>query len=333
MTTTSTVRRPVDVAPTSELGSFELVRRLPVTTWSLRPNANIPHAVPTRESEQAHRSLGLLAGWFEATPWSQPVQATLASRFDTTALQIPLRTTTAWLGVASDFSAVATVPPPPAWLPSVMANWERAIASAADRPLESASWTLWLFATTQPYGSHSEAVATSHAARLVAKGFGLTQPLVTGSPTNNQSRSTAQRLIASAVDTASYGRWHSAWLSSLADDARTTLDCFRSIASERDRLVQIAAQMRAPRHCVLLAESLIARPRTTVADAATRMELTFRAAQAIVDKFVADGLLRETTGRRRDRIYQCDPIASLHARVTAGAVPAASPASPPDRHP
>ena len=70
--------------------------------------------------------------------------------------------------------------------------------------------------------------------------------------------------------------------------------------------MEAAAEMRAPKNCIALAESLIAKPQTNVADAAIRMDITFRAAQAIVDKFVSQKILREITGRQRDRIFQCD---------------------------
>ena len=78
--------------------------------------------------------------------------------------------------------------------------------------------------------------------------------------------------------------------------------------------LEAAAAMRAPRHPAMLAHAFVARPRMTMQDAARAMGISFRAAQAVMAKFLESGLVREDTGRRRDRIYVC-------ARVTFGELP------------
>ncbi len=312
---TTTTTRAAIAAPHSELGSFEVVRRLPVTTWALRPHGHVPATEPCNETAAAMHALGTLAGWLEATPWSTSVQQELSARHANPTGVSP-RITTAWLGIPPDQQdRFATVPPPPSWLTSILRGWESATAAHTASPLESASWTLWLFVTTQAYGPASEMLGSAHAAQLVARGFGLPTPLVSGWPTTDSARTILQRHLANALDAERYSRWHRAWLTQLAIEANVLLQAFRGLAVERARLIEAASSMRAPRHCVLLAESLVAKPRTSVAEAATRMDLTFRAAQAIVDKFVSDQLLRETTGRKRDRLYQCDAIAAIHNSV------------------
>ena len=259
------------------------------------------------------RALGHLAGWIEATAWSSPACAAMAARY-TLASSPPLRTTTAWLGASGDaHTRVATVPPPPQWLPSIHRAWEDGIASNTSDPLAGAAWTAWLFALVQPYGTASESVGHAHAASLMARATGLDFPLVAGVSATPQRRVTMQRSLACAVDLDSYHSWRAQWLAEVEDEASRRLVCLRALATERSRITGFAAAMRAPKHCVALAESLVANPRTTVADAAARMGLTFRAAQAIIDKFVSNEILRETTGRKRDRVYQCDAIAQLLA--------------------
>jgi predicted transcriptional regulator len=58
----------------------------------------------------------------------------------------------------------------------------------------------------------------------------------------------------------------------------------------------------------MLAHSFVMRPRMTMQEAARAMGISFRAAQAVMDKFLESGLVREDTGRRRDRIYVCDNV-------------------------
>ncbi len=103
-----------------------------------------------------------------------------------------------------------------------------------------------------------------------------------------------------------FSLWHNAWLLEVAAESDRLITALVRAKKERVRLLEAAAEMRAPKNCIALAESFIARPQTNVAEAAIRMDITFRAAQAIVDKFVSQKILREITGRQRDRIFQCD---------------------------
>ena len=312
--TQSLAARANDHIPTSELGTFEIVRRLPVTTWSLRPNSSVPKIAPTIETALALHSLGRLAGWLEAVDWSTTIQARLAARYAFVQTAASPRITTAWLGIASDArDGIASVPPPPSWLPSILKSWNDAVDFSvvatnerADFALRAASWTIWLFGITQPYANDSDNIAHAHAARLVSVGVGLPATLVAGQASTNTQRTTLARALANALTAEKFSIWHKAWLLEVAAESDRLIAALARSKGERVQLLEAAAKMRAPKNCIALAESFIARPQTNVAEAAVRMDITFRAAQAIVDKFVSQKILREITGRQRDRIFQCD---------------------------
>ena len=313
-TTQSLSARANDVVPTSELGSFEIVRRLPVTTWSLRPKPFVPAIATTNESALALHSLGRLAGWLEAGDWSATIQARLAVRYAFPQTIASPRITTAWLGIASDArDGIASVPPPPSWLPSILKSWNDAVDFSvvatnerADFALRAASWTIWLFGITQPYANDSDNIAHAHAARLISIGARLPATLVSGQASTDAQRTILARTLANALTAEKFSLWHNAWLLEVAAESDRLIFALARAKKERTRLLEAAAEMRAPKNCIALAESLIAKPQTNVADAAVRMDITFRAAQAIVDKFVSQKILREITGRQRDRIFQCD---------------------------
>lgn len=121
-------------------------------------------------------------------------------------------------------------------------------------------------------------------------------------------RATQERSLASALTSEQFAACHRTWMTEVAAESERMINALSRMKHRRAQLVAAASSMRAPKHCVTLAESLVAKPITNVADAALRMDVTFRAAQAIVDKFVSEGILREITGRRRDRVFQCDPL-------------------------
>ncbi len=314
ISTQSLPARANDLAPTSELGTFEIVRRLPVTTWSLRPKTLVPAIQTTNESALALHSLGRLAGWLEAGDWSATIQARLAARYALPQVSPSPRITTAWLGIASDArDGIASVPPPPSWLPSMLKNWNDAVDFSsvklderADFALRAASWTIWLFGITQPYANTSENIAHAYAARLIAAGARLPVAIVAGQAATDAQRTTLARALANALTLDKFFVWHRAWLLEVTAEAERLITALGKVQRERIALLESAAAMRAPKNCIALAESLIGQPQTNVAEAAVQMGVTFRAAQAIVDKFVSQKILREITGRRRDRIFQCD---------------------------
>jgi Fic family protein len=57
-----------------------------------------------------------------------------------------------------------------------------------------------------------------------------------------------------------------------------------------------------------LADELFARPAISVGQAATALGVTVRAGQLSVDKLVDAGILRESTGRRRNRVFVAEEI-------------------------
>lgn len=312
--THSLAPRANDVAPASDLGAFEIVRRLPVTTWSLRPNPSLPAIGSSTEESSALLAVGRVAGWLRATSWSTQVQPRLALRYSLDPADPSPRTTSAWLGTATDVQgSAAIVPPPPSWLPSIIRGWSAGVAQPGELPAEisalrKASWTIWLHAMTQPYGNASDSVAHARAARMLADGCELPAPMLAGRAHTAVAANALSRAIADATTIAKFEKWHRAWSSELSREAQRLLAMLEHISGERERLLASAGGMRAPKNCVELALSLIASPQITVAQAAQRMDVTFRAAQAIVEKFVAEKFLREVTGRKRDRVYQCDAL-------------------------
>lgn len=306
--------RATDSAPTSELGTFEVVRRLPVTTWSLRPAPSPPLLASTPRESEALLAIGQLVGWLAAVPWSCDVQARFAARYSLPDPLPPVRNTSAWLGVSSDaHGGLAVVPPPPAWLASILKGWSESVFNdstdhSPTLSLRRASWTIWLFGLAQPYSNASSFIAHAHAARIIADATKLPVSLLAGSARSDERRTALSRSLANALDARHFEAWHYAWLEELTREARDVFDSLCRIALVREQLIAAAHEMRAPKNCLELAHSLVASPRLSVAEAAQRMDITFRAAQAIVDKFVAEGFLRETTGRKRDRIYLCDAL-------------------------
>ena len=122
------VPRSSDRKPTSDLGSFEIVRRLQVTTWALRPHMDVPQIEPCHETAHALLSVGRIAGWIDAVEWRAAAKERLLLRYSLSEPKPSIRTTQAWLGAATGGErGIAHVPAPAAWLATIMPQWEQAI--------------------------------------------------------------------------------------------------------------------------------------------------------------------------------------------------------------
>jgi len=311
--------RTSDRQPISDLGAFEIVRRLPVTTWALRPNMEVPHIEPCHETANVLLALGRLVGWLDAAEWRAAAKARLQLRYSLPVPTPPIRTTQAWLGAAAGGeSGIAHVPAPPAWLATLMPQWERTLrgiqqddkgdGTLLHRKLCGASWTIWLFTLLQPYGESSLAVARAHAASMVSSTAATAVSMVAGTPADDTACAEYRTLLGTTLDRHRFERWHRFWLKLVASEAQQLQALLLRLDAARTKLVHAAEAMRAPRHCVLLAHTLVERPQITVSDAAQTLDITFRAAQAIIEKFVSQGSLREVTGRKRDRVFACDSL-------------------------
>jgi hypothetical protein len=225
-----------------------------------------------------------------------------------TGLRAGLRRAPAWIGPSVRLAAGgSTVPPPPHMLADAIACWQRSIEGSAghgESPLVraalDAAWSLWCIHFLQPVDQASGFLGRIVAGRVLATRAGLPAAVV-------PAASAGPLRAEDNVDLgAAYESWVRMCLESLARDAVRTSGALRDALSARARIIDAAARMRAPRHPTMLAHAFVRQPRMSMQEAARAMGISFRAAQAVMGKFLDDGIVREDTGRRRDRLYVCD---------------------------
>jgi Fic family protein len=110
------------------------------------------------------------------------------------------------------------------------------------------------------------------------------------------------------------GDWTS-WLTFFFVCVIESADDAIGLITALDRLrAEFYARMQAARSSVLLikfVDALFARPATTIADARKLLGVTPATASASIRKLEDAGILREITGRTRDRVYVSPPILDL----------------------
>lgn len=244
-------------------------------------------------------------------------RASLADWASVTGLAPAVRRAPAWIGPSVKLAGSgSTVPPPPRMLADALASWQVAIDASATlgeaqviRGALDAAWTMWTMHFLQPVDHSSGLLARLAGARVFALRAHLPgMPVV---PVDGVGPLRAEE---SSDLAAAYSAWVRLTVACLAADAARAIAGLGRALMGRAQLLEAAASMRAPRHPTMLAHAFVAHPRMTMQESARAMGISFRAAQAVMDKFLEGGLVHEDTGRRRDRIYVC-------ARVLFGELP------------
>lgn len=235
-------------------------------------------------------------------------RASLSDWAAVTGLAAAPRRAPAWIGPSVRLpSGGSTVPPPPHMLKDALAAWQRAIdtAPSLDEPalvrgMLDAAWSMWTMHYLQPVEHSAGLLARLVAARIFASRAAL--PAMAVVPVD------ALKAAESADLATGYETWVRMTVAGLAADAGRTVAGLERALAGRAALVDEASRMRAPRHPIMLANAFVARPRMSMQEAAHAMGISFRAAQAVMDKFLESGIVREDTGRRRDRVYVCPGV-------------------------
>lgn len=228
-----------------------------------------------------------------------------------TGLHAAPRRAAAWIGPSVKLpGGASTVPPPPHMLKDALVSWQRAVddpegtdANGIVRASLDAAWSMWCIHFLQPVEHSTGLLGRRVAARIFA--CRATLHCVAVVPADGIGPLRAED---SADLEASYESWVRMTVRSLAADAHRVIAGLARAREGRAALLDAAQGMRAPRHPTMLAHSFVARPRMTMQEAASSMGISFRAAQAVMEKFLESGLIHEDTGRRRDRVYVCDGV-------------------------
>jgi hypothetical protein len=221
------------------------------------------------------------------------------------------RRAAAWIGPSAKLpGGASTVPPPPNMLKDALLSWQRSVDATGERGEAAlirasldAAWSMWCIHFLHPVDQANGLLARIVAARTFAARARLAgMPVVPGD-------AAAPLRVEESTDLAvSYESWVRTTVQSLADDASRVIAGLERACRGRDALLDAASRMRAPRHPTMLAQGFVRQPRMTMHAAAHAMGVSFRAAQAVMDKFLESGLVHEETGRRRDRIYVCTGV-------------------------
>lgn len=219
-----------------------------------------------------------------------------------------------WIGGSRPSNAVH-VPPPHTALPDCMAALERFLHATDDGipVLLRAGLMHVQFETIHPFLDGNGRVGRLLITLLLCHAGVLGEPLLYLSLYFKQHRATYYDLLDQVRRT---GDWE-AWLAFFLEGVRQTAEAAVSTAQRLDRIFQDDRDRiekdagRRAGSALRIHAALMAQPLLSLSAAARNAQLSFRAAGLAMDLLVKQGIAREITGRRRNRLFAYDCYLSI----------------------
>jgi Fic family protein len=216
-----------------------------------------------------------------------------------------LRISQNWIGGTRPGNA-HFVPPPPAALAECMAKLERFLHADSDgiSPLLRAGLAHVQFETIHPFLDGNGRVGRLLIVLLLADAKLLTQPLLYVSLYLKQHRAEYYRLLDAVRQEGDWEAWIEFFLAGVAETAQSAVDtAHRLLALFRDDTARIAGHGRSVARVQRVFEAFRARPLATIAALAAHTGSSVPTVSRAVESLVALGIVKEITGRKRERVF------------------------------
>jgi Fic family protein len=163
----------------------------------------------------------------------------------------------------------------------------------------------------------------------------LPQPLLYLSPYFEAHRQEYYDRLLGVSQRGEWAQWLAFFLAGVARQAQETVRRIQRVQDLRERYRAQVQGERASARLLQLVDALFARPVLTINQAAAALGVNYPIAQRHVERLEALGVLREITGRARNRAYRADAVLAAIAEPLpeeAAPAPETGRDEPPDTH-
>jgi Fic family protein len=231
-----------------------------------------------------------------------------------------LRRTQNWIGPdGTTLGEAAFVPPPPEVVPDALADLERFIHSDQQMPsLIRVGLAHAQFETIHLFLDGNGRVGRLLITFLLCQRGVLLKPVLYLSYHFKKHRTEYYERLQRIRDDGDWEGWIKFFLECVAAVSEEATATAREIVQLREthRRVILEHFSRKAGNALRVLEALYTRPMVTVNGVATLIHTSYPAASALVDKMVEHALLREVTGRRRNRVFRYESYVKLFSDKT-----------------
>jgi Fic family protein len=227
-----------------------------------------------------------------------------------------------WIGPPScRLEEASYVPPPPELLSETLDAFEKALHTPTDLPpLVRLAALHYQFEAIHPFMDGNGRIGRLLITLLLCGDGLLPQPLLYLSAFFEKFRDEYYRRLLQVSQSRSWVEWIRFFLRGVSEQALDAIERARRLIELRQRFHHEFQEARSSALLLKLIDELFSTPMITVPRAALMLNVTYRAAQANVERLVAGGILREVTGQRRNRVYVAKRILEIVEKpLTPGA--------------
>ena len=210
-----------------------------------------------------------------------------------------------WIGPSGCSIQEATfVPPPVPEMIKAIGDWETFLNAPTEMPtLVKCALAHAQFETIHPFwdgnGRLGRMVITFF---LCAEGI-ISKPILYLSLFFKQHREQYYELLQATRDEGNWEDWILFFLRGVTATSRSALSAAgRTIELRESLLTEVHTRLNS-NNAPVLVERLFYLPYVTVTRVSSELEVTYPTAKSLVDSFVGLGILREVSGRKRDRVF------------------------------
>ena len=221
-----------------------------------------------------------------------------------------------WIGPHGCTLAEATfVPPPHTEILGLLGQWETYLHADTPEPaLVKAALMHYQFEAIHPFLDGNGRMGRLLITLFLCERGRLSQPLLYLSGFFDETRDDYYRLLLNVSRQGAWRAWIEYFLRGVRVQARRALQDTRTLLDAYERCqTQLKQDKRVPREAARVLDRIFANPALSIARHAERMGISYHNAKRGVDYWVQQGLLKEATGQKRNRIFVANDILNLMA--------------------
>jgi Fic family protein len=216
-----------------------------------------------------------------------------------------------WIGRPGSNPVTATfVPPPPHLLSEALGAWENYLHSeTSEPPLIKIALLHYQFEAIHPFLDGNGRIGRLLITLFLCERKILSEPLLYLSSYFERNRDDYYRHLLGVSAQGAWKDWVAYFLSGVRETAREALaDTERLINLYNHYRKIMAQQKRLPSACAGVLDALFAAPMLSISQHAERHNLSFQNVTKAVEFWRQHGLVKESTNRKRNRIFVASPV-------------------------
>ena len=218
-----------------------------------------------------------------------------------------------WIGsVGATLAEAAYVPPPVSEMREALDALEKFLHAPSDLPpLVRIGLVHYQFEAIHPFLDGNGRVGRLLIALLLCAWDILPAPLLYLSPYFEARRDTYYELLNRVSREGAWEAWLAFFLQGVAVQSNDATNRIRKLQALRDRYLAMLRSSRASARLLQVVDLLFQQPILQTRQVEAALEVNFSTAQRYLGRMQALGVVREVTGKARNRVYRADDIVHI----------------------